>query len=155
MIQGVFKSLAGVLSFEVVLSPIFSHAQCSTNTVIVSGRIDHPPRKGLVRVQLIYPKQKQQLGESAEATVDGESFRIQIPFLTQSRTSILNLVPDKCDRKPTTIIVTLLKPAEESGDEYDRVSLDFAKDFKMADASAYALRSEITLHGPPSSSAIR
>jgi hypothetical protein len=33
--------------------------------------------------------------------------------------------------------------------EYDRVSLDLAKDFTMTDPSAYTLRSEIVLHVPP------
>lgn len=155
MIQGVLKSLAGMFSIALILSAAFSHALCSTERVIVSGRIDHPPRKGLIRVQLIYPKQKQQLGESAEATVDGDSFHVQIPFLTQSRTSILNFVPDKCDRKPTTILVTLLRSDQEREYEYDRISLDFTKDFKMADASAYTLRSEITLHGSPNLPAVR
>jgi hypothetical protein len=32
--------------------------------------------------------------------------------------------------------------------EYDRVSLDMAKDFKKIELSAYALRSEILLRGP-------
>jgi hypothetical protein len=52
---------------------------------------------------------------------------------------------EKCDRKPETVVVTLI----EADREYDQVSLDLAKDFKMADSGAYALRSEILLHGPP------
>ena len=51
---------------------------------------------------------------------------------------------EKCDRKPKTVVVTLV----DADQEYDRVSLDLAKDFKMPDPSAYALRSEIVLHGP-------
>jgi len=43
----------------------------------------------------------------------------------------------------------------EGDQEYDRVSLDLAKDFKMADPSAYALRSVMLLHGPPSAPPIR
>jgi hypothetical protein len=116
---------------------------------MVSGRIDHPPGKGLVRVQLVYPKQK--LGESGDVTVDGESFSIQIPFLTQSRAPGLLGIRERCDRKPETVVVTLI----EADQEYDRVSLDLAKDFKMADPSAYAPRSKILLHGPLSASPIR
>ena len=51
---------------------------------------------------------------------------------------------EKCDRKPKTVVITLV-----AGDqEYDRISLDFANDFKMADPSAYVLRSEVVLNGP-------
>ncbi|MGD0507340.1 MAG: hypothetical protein ABSA27_06070 [Terriglobales bacterium] len=139
------KVLAQFLCICAISSIAFS---CSVDVVMVSGRIDHPPAKGLVRVQLVYPKQK--LGESGDVTVDGESFRIQIPFLTQSRAPGLLGIREKCDRKPE-IVVTLI----EADQEYDRVSLDLAKDFKMADPSAYAPRSKILLHGPPSMSPIR
>ena len=44
-----------------------------------------------------------------------------------------------------TVVVTLV-----AGDhEYDRVSLDWAKDFKMTDLTEYALRSDLVLHGTP------
>jgi hypothetical protein len=40
------------------------------------------------------------------------------------------------------VVITLI-----SGDQKpDEVSLDFAKDFTMVDASAYALRSELVLN---------
>jgi hypothetical protein len=84
-------------------------------------------------------------------TVEGGTFRIQIPFLTQSRAPGLLGIREKCDRKPETVVVTL----KEADQEYDRVSLDLAKDFKMADPSAYALRSEILLHGSLGPSPIR
>jgi len=51
---------------------------------------------------------------------------------------------EKCNRKPKTVVVTLV----EADQECDRVSLDLAKEVKMADPRAYALRSEIVLHGP-------
>jgi hypothetical protein len=150
MIYGAIKSLVGVLSICTISAGAFS--QCSVDVVIVNGRVEHAPRKGIVRVQLVYPKQKQKMGESGEVTVEGGSFRIQIPFLTQSRAPVLiGTLLEKCDRKPKAAIVTLM----EGDQEYDRVSLDLAKDFKMADPSAYALRSEILLHGPPSTPPIR
>jgi hypothetical protein len=132
-----------------IFSGAFAHASCSVDVVIVSGRIEHAPPNGSVRVQLIYPQQK--MGESGDVTVDGESFRLQIPFLTQSRAPGLFGLREKCDRKPQTVVVTLI----EADREYDRVSLDLARDFKTADASAYALRSEILLHGPPRTSPVR
>jgi hypothetical protein len=153
VIYGAFKALAGILSICTIFSSAFSHAWCPVDVVIVSGRIEHAPRKGIVRVQLVYPKQK--IGESGDVTVEGGSFRIQIPFLTQSRAPGLLSVWEKCDRKPKTVVVTLLKADQERDHEYDRVSLDLAKDFKMADPSAYALRSEILLYGPPSTPPIR
>jgi hypothetical protein len=151
MFYRAFKALAGILSICAIFSGAFSHARCSVDVVIVNGRVEHAPRNGIVRVQLVYPKQKQEMGESGDVTVEGGSFRIQIPFLTQSRAPGLLGIREKCDRKPGTVVVTLM----ESDQEYDRVSLDLAKDFKMADPSAYALRSEILLHGPPSTPPIR
>jgi hypothetical protein len=50
---------------------------------------------------------------------------------------------EKCHRKPKTVIATLL----EGDQDQDRVAYDFPKDFKMADASAYTLRSEVVLSG--------
>ncbi len=41
-------------------------------------------------------------------TLEDESFRIQIPFLTQSRGPVLGIGNPKCDRKPKTVVVTLL-----------------------------------------------
>ena len=43
------------------------------------------------------------------------------------------------------MIVTLVENDREQ--EYDRVTLDVAKDFKAADPSAYTLRSELVLSG--------
>jgi hypothetical protein len=146
MMRSAFKAFAEILFICAISSAVFSHASCSIDVVMVKGRIEHPPTKGLVRMQLVYPKQE--LGESGEVTVDGESFRIQIPFLTQSRAPGLLGIREKCGRKPERVLVTLVED-QERGREYDRVSLDLAKDFKMADPSAYALRSEIVLHGPP------
>src|SRR4029077_12605729 len=152
MIYGALKTLAGILAIGAIFSGAFSHAWCPVDVVIVNGRVENAPRNGIVRVQLVYPKQKQKMGESGEVTVEGGSFRIQIPFLTQSRAPVLiGTLLEKCDRKPKIVVVTLM----EGDQEYDRVSLDLAKDFKMADPSAYALRSVMLLHGGPSAPPIR
>jgi len=139
---GAGKALAGILAVCAFASGALSHASCSVDVVIVNGRVEHAPRNASVRVQLVYPKQKK--GELGETTLEGGSFRIQIPFLTQSRRPVLINLPEKCDRKPETVVVTLV----EADQEYDHVSLDLARDFKLADPSAYAPRSEIVLHGP-------
>jgi hypothetical protein len=142
--------LASFIALAFVGSPFtgtFAHAWCGTDVVIIKGRVEHTPRSARVsvRVQLVYPKQKR--GESGEVTVENGKFTIQIPFLTQSRAPVLigNLM-EKCDRKPKNVVVTLIEA--DRNQEYDRVSLDLAKDFKMADPSAYSPRSEIVLSGP-------
>jgi hypothetical protein len=150
MVHSASKVLAGILSISAMSSVAFS--QCSVDVVIVNGRVERAPRKGIVRVQLVFPKQKQKMGESGEVTLEGGFFRLQIPFHTQSPApALFGSVLEKCERKPKTVFVTL----READKEDDRVSLDLAKDFKMVDASAYALRSEILLHGPPSTSPIQ
>jgi hypothetical protein len=145
----IFKTLvAGILflSIYAFVGTTASFAQCPVLNVMVKGEVQSPPRGGMVRVQLVYSKHsKDENGESGEVRLEGESFRIRIPFLTQSRAPVLGLGSFKCDLRPKALVVTLL-----SGDhEYDRVSLDWAKDFKMADPTAYALRSELVLHGTP------
>jgi len=144
MLYGAFKALVGTLSLCAIFPSAVSHAECPTDMVIVTGQVEHAPRKAIVKVQLIYPKGK--IGESGDTTVEDGSFRIQIPFFTQSRAPFLNgsIPPEKCARKPETIVVSLV----ENDQEYDRVSLKRDKDFKKIDPSAYALRSEIMLHGP-------
>jgi hypothetical protein len=148
MASGIFKALVnGILflsMYSFVASPLL--AQCGILNVMVKGQVQRPPRGGVVRVQLVYLKHsKEQNGESGEVTLDGESFRIQIPFLTQSSSLMLGFGKSKCDLKPKTVVVTLL-----AGDhEYDRVSLDWAKDFEMTDPTAYALRAPLSLHGEP------
>ena len=146
---GIFKTLLAeilFLSIFAVLGTTASFAQCSVLNVLVKGDVQSPPRGGVVRVQLVYRKHsKDQNGESGEETLENESFRIQIPFLTQSGAPVLGLGSFKCDLRPKTVVVTLV-----AGDhEYDRVSLDWAKDFKMTDLTEYALRSDLVLHGTP------
>ena len=129
-----FKALAGILSICAVCFATFSHASCSFDVVIVKGRVEEAPPKSSVRVQLIYPNQK--VGESGEVTVDGGSFRIQIPFFTQSRAPIVDGSFGKCGRKPQNVVVTLI----DADQEYDRLSLDLARDFTMTQCLHRAAR---------------
>ena len=137
-------SRVGLVFLEALLTSGFALAWCGTDVVIVKGHVAQPPRNAVVRVQLVFDELKQ--GESGEVTVEDEKFTIQIPFLKQSRAPLLigNFL-EKCDRKPQTVVVTLLGGNENR--EYDRISLSLMKDFKMADRSAYAARSEIALSG--------
>jgi hypothetical protein len=151
MLYGAFKALVGTLSLCAIFSSAFSHAECPTDMIMVTGQVEHAPRKGIVKVQLIYRKGK--IGESGDTTVEDASFRIQIPFFTQSRAPFLNrtIPPEKCDRKPETIVVSLI----ENDQVYDSISLKMDKDFEKVDPSAYALRSEILFHGPSGESQTR
>ena len=126
MVYGLFKALIVALSICMISSGAFLRAECSIDTIIVNGRVEHAPRKGIVKVQLIYPKDK--IGESGDVTVEDGFFRIPILFFTQSRAPFLNgsIPPEKCNRKPKAIVVSLIAHDQE----YDRVSLDMARDFK-------------------------
>jgi hypothetical protein len=145
MILRVAKTFAGVLFF-VLITGATGHAACPINTIIVKGRVEHAPGNAKVRVQLLYPNKL--TGDSGETTVEEGRFTIPIEFLTQSRRPVLvGSLREKCDRKPEIVAVTLL--GGEPPQEYDRVSLDLAKDFKKADPTAYTLQSEIVLDGRP------
>ena len=140
--------LASLIALAFVGNPVtsvFANAWCDTDVIIIKGRVEHPPRSAIVRVQLVYAKEKR--GESGEVTVENGKFMIQIPFLTQSHAPVLiGNVMEKCDRKPKRVVVTLLEI--DQNQEYDRVSLDLAHDFKLADPTAYAPTSDIVLNGP-------
>ena len=121
---------------------LVAHAQCPVETVIVKGRVERPIAKDdyRVRVELVYPKHKP--GESGEATVQDANFHIPVEFVTEQSSVFTNL-PKRCGRKPQTVVITLLSGDQKS----DEVSLDFARNFRMVDASAYTLRSELVLNG--------
>ena len=129
-----------------VLGAIFllclvAHAQCPVDTVIIKGRVEHPIAQNdyRVRVQLVYPKHKP--GEAGEVTVEDAKFQIPVEFVT-AQSSLFTNLPKKCGRKPQIVVITLLRGDQKS----DEVSLDFAKNFQMVDASAYTLRSELVLN---------
>jgi hypothetical protein len=84
-------------------------------------------------------------GESGDVTVVDGKFSIPIQFLTESRGPVINGSFGKCGRRPKTVVVTLT--TGDQGHEYDSVSLDFAKDFKMTDSETYSPRSTILLDG--------
>ncbi|MGA8621627.1 MAG: hypothetical protein WB660_24285 [Candidatus Sulfotelmatobacter sp.] len=142
MLFAATKALGAILSVAFITSTS-AHALCSIDVVIVKGRVDHAPSNAKVHVQLIYSKNM--AGDSGEATVENGRFNIPIEFLTQSRRPLVNGLLEKCSRRPKTVIVTLVEDDQDR--KYDRVSLDFAKDFRMADPSAYVLLSELVLNG--------
>jgi hypothetical protein len=134
------KILSLILCASLFLCAV-AHAQCAVMTVTVKGQVEHAPRDARVRVQLVYPKD--QPGESGDTTVEDGSFSVPLDFLTESRRPLLSNLRTKCDRKPKMVTVTLT-----AGDhEYDSVSLDFAKDFKMADRASFVLQSDLALTG--------
>ncbi|MGB2603655.1 MAG: hypothetical protein WBC78_08675 [Candidatus Sulfotelmatobacter sp.] len=139
------KTLARIL-FACLIACAFAHALCSVDTVVVRGQVNHAPRNAKVRVQLIFSKEhaKEQLGDSGETTIENDTFSVPIEFLTQSHKPVLMGMGEKCGRKPKTVVITLV----EGDQEYDHVSLDFAKDFQIADPTAYTLRSKLVLNGP-------
>jgi hypothetical protein len=108
----------------------------------VRGRVEHPIAQNnyRVRVELVYPKHKP--GESGEVTVEDVNFKIPVESVTEQSSLFTNL-PKRCGRKPQTVVITLLSGDQKS----DEVALDFARGFKMMDASAYTLRSELVLNG--------
>ena len=137
----VTNTLIRILSTSLALC-VIARAQCPVDTVIIKGRVvETANAHSKVRVQLVYPKKRP--GESGEVTVEGGAFQLPIEFVTM-QSSILTNLPKRCGRKPKTVVITLLENDQES----DQVFLDFAKNFKMADASAYTLRSELLLKGP-------
>jgi len=139
MIFGAAKTLTSMVGVALITCA-FAHASCPVDVVIVRGRVDHAPSNAKVRVQLV--DEKDVAGDSGEVTIENGTFRIPIEFLTQSRRPMVNGLLEKCNRRPKTVIVKLV-----GGDhEYDSVSLDLAKDFRMADSSAYTLRSELVLN---------
>lgn len=121
-----------------------SNAACPVDTIIIKGRVDSAPRNASVHVQLVYANKP---GESGEATVqDDGTFNIPLEFVTQSRRAIVDGIGEKCDRRPQSVLISLMPAAGEKA--FDEISLIFLRDFKMVDASAYAPRYEIVLNRP-------
>jgi hypothetical protein len=138
MMASVTKTLPRILITVLALCVIGS-AQCPVYTVIVKGRVaGNASANSKIRVQLVYPKEKP--GESGEVTVEDGTFQIPIEFVTM-QSSIFTNLPKRCGRKPKTVVITLLEDEQQS----DQAFLDFAKEFRMLDASAYTSRSEVVL----------
>jgi hypothetical protein len=132
-----------LLVFSIVLfASTFTLGYCGVDTVIVRGRVDHPPKNATVRVELVYAPNV--VEDSGEVDVENGTFSIPIDFLTRGRRKRLLIA--QCDRKPMTVIVTLVGSGRYR--EYDRISLDFGKDFKTEGSGGYyTLRSELVLGG--------
>src|SRR5215467_1557123 len=120
---------------------LVGHAQCPVDVVIVKGRVEHPIAQNdyRVRVSLVYPKHKP--GEAGEVTVEDAKFQIPVEFVTTQNSLFTNL-PKRCGRKPQTVVITLIRGDQKA----DEVFLDFAKDIRIVDASAYSLWSELVLN---------
>lgn len=128
-----------------IFAGTLAHAECPIDTVIVKGRIEAPPTDAQVRVRLMFPKNKS--GESAQATLENDGiFNVPVEFETQSRGPIVNGLGRKCDRKPEFVIVSLMQAGTDQ--PLDELTLNFHRDFKMLDASAYGPRSEIIFNRP-------
>ena len=127
-----------VLAASALAEPV-----CPVDTVVVKGRIDHPPSNPDVRVVLIYAKLKP--GESSDIIPETEHFRVPVDFLTVSPERFFDVPSGRCARRPTAVIVTLLDRKRNRA--YDQISLDFAKDFKMIDSTTYVLKSDLLLRG--------
>ncbi len=140
---GAAKILTRALFFGLIACTL-GHAMCPVDVVVVKGRIEHLPDNAAVRVQLVYPGNLG--GDTGEATSVDVNFTVPVEFITQSRRPLLvGTFREKCDRKPETVIVTLV--GRDPAHEYDRVSLDLARDFKKTDSNTYRLKSEIVLKG--------
>jgi len=140
MIFGAAKILTSILGVA-LLTCASAHSSCPIDVVIIRGRVERVPGNASVRVQLVYAKGMP--GESGEVTIENGRFSIPMEFLTQSRRPVLDGLLEKCNRRPKEVIVTLA----EGDHVYDSVSLDFARDFKIEDSSAYySLRSELVLN---------
>ena len=135
------RTLAAIVCF-VPITFALAHAECPVDTIVVKGRVEHAPTNAKIHVQLVYAKKRG--GDSAEATLQEDGrFNIPIDFLTQSHKPLVDGMFEKCDRKPETVIITLM--GDDSSQTYNRILLDFGKDFEKSDPSLYALRSEIVM----------
>jgi len=132
----------GSLAAFVVSALAFSHAVCPVDEVHIQGRVDHPPINARVRVVLIYGQHV--VGESSDIAIDRNEFRLAVDFLTQSRKPIVNGSFEKCKRRPTSVIVSLI---DSDTHEYDRAVFDFVRDFTRADRTVWVLRPEVLLRG--------
>ena len=138
MFLGLTKRLIRISGVGLALS-VCALAQCPVDSIVVKGRVENANPHSTVRVQLVFPKHKP--GESGEATVEDGAFQLPIEFVTEQSSIFANL-PTRCGRRPKTVIVTLL----ENDQQADQVFLDFARNFQLADPSAYTLRSKLVLN---------
>jgi hypothetical protein len=118
-------------------------AECPVDEVMVKGRVENRPDKGRVRVELVYSNHTP--GDSGDTTLDGARFKLPVDFLTQIRSRWGMGMGGRCGRRPKTVVVTLI--GDTAATEYDRVLLDFSKDFVAADPSTFIVRVDVVLNG--------
>jgi len=153
------RTLARISCIGLAACPLLS-AQCPIHSVVIKGRVEHPPHNASVRVLLLYPPDRhgknlpgsdldnnERPGESAEAILDGDAFTIPVEFLTNDRRTEMSFKV-RCSRQPQRVVVTLKKrDGSDSNDPvYDRVALDFPREFKSDDSHHYTLRSDLVLN---------
>lgn len=124
------------------ISLALASAQCPVHYVVVRGHVINPAPNSTIHVELVYPNKKP--GESAELVPEDASFRLPIEFLTQSSRPLIANLPARCNRKPQSVVVSLLVADQER----DSVSLRFPADFDQEDPSDYVVRSEVVLKNP-------
>ena len=115
---------------------------CNPKSVLVHGHIENRSSSAAVLVELVY--QKNLVGESDRLILDSETFKTRITFSTQGKSiDLVGHEVGKCGRQPLRVAVVLV----EGDQELDRVILNFPHDFHLTDASEYAVREEVVLHG--------
>ena len=138
MIVGIKSEVTAVTLF-VLVSVALSFGACPVGYVVVKGRVENPPAKVLVRVELIYLQGL--VEDTAETTLENSDFTLKVPFYTQSRGPVVNGLFEKCNRKPKTAIVRL----SHGDEEWDSRTLDLGKDFDSPFGNTYMLRSPLVL----------
>jgi len=160
MTLGAAKTIVCLSCISLIIC-LLANGQCSVNSMVIKGRVEHAPRNASVRVLLLYPpdphgkhppgtdmEENDRPGESAEAVLDGDAFTIPVEFLTNDRRTAMTF-NSACNRKPRTVVVTLKQNDGPAGGdrEWDHVSLDFPHDFRSDDSRHYTLRSDLVLNG--------
>lgn len=135
--------MVGAAAAVVLVTCGLASAECPVDEVMVKGRVENRPDNGKVRVELVYPNHMP--GESGDTNLDDARFKLPVDFLTRIHSR--RTFGGKCDRRPKSVVVTLIGDTPDT--EYDRVSLDFSKDFVAADPSTFIVRADVILNGSP------
>ena len=84
-----------------------AYASCSVDVVTIRVRVENARSNAKVHMQLVYAND--QVDDSAEATVQDKPMNFSVEFVTQSRrTLMMRSLREKCDRKPSMVVVTLV-----------------------------------------------
>jgi len=142
MISTPARTVGAVVAIVLVACGLTS-AACPVDEVMVKGRVENRPDNGKVRVELVYSNRAP--GDSGDTTLDGARFKLPVDFLTEIQSRRVTFLGGKCGRKPKTVVVTLIGGTPAT--EYDRVLLDFSRDFVAADPSTFIVRTDVVLNG--------